>query len=89
MVSLIQETISHYVNNGSHVVMCMLDASQTFDRVNLLTLFKKLRDRNMCPVYLKTLIQMYRTQSLRINWNGYISPEFNVNNGVKQGAVLN
>ena len=42
----------------------------------------------MGPVYLKTLIQMYRTQSLRINWNGYISPEFNVNNGVKQGAVL-
>ena len=37
-VSNIQETNSYYVNNGSHVVMSMLNASQAFDRVNLLTL---------------------------------------------------
>ena len=66
-VSMIQETISYYVNNGSHVIMCMLDESQASDCVNLLTLFKKLRG-----IYLKTLIQMYRTQSLRIDWNIYI-----------------
>ena len=87
MCMCLNETTSCYVNNGSHVVMCMLDASQAFDRVDILTLFKKLRDKSMCPVYLKTLIQMYRSQSHRINWNGYISLEFNVNNGVKQGAI--
>ena len=54
---MVQETISYYINNGSHVVMCMLDASYAFDRVNLLTLFKKLRYKRMCPVYLRTLIQ--------------------------------
>ena len=57
-VSMVQETISYLINNGSHVVMCMLDASQAFNRVNLLTLLKKLHCKGMCPVYLKTLIQL-------------------------------
>ena len=60
-VSMVQETIGYYINNSSHVVMCMLDASQAFDSVNLLTLFNKLHCKRMCPVYLKTLIQLYRT----------------------------
>ena len=42
----------------------------------------------MCPVYLRILIQLYRTQSLRINWNVWISSEFTVSNGIKQGVVL-
>ena len=36
--------------------MCMLDASKAFDRVNLLTLFKTLYSRGMCPIYLKLLM---------------------------------
>ena len=40
-VSMVQETISYYINNGGHVVMCMMNASQVFGCVNLLTLFKK------------------------------------------------
>ena len=37
---------------------------------------------------MKTLIQMYSTQSLGINWKGYILSEFSVYNCLKQGAVL-
>ena len=69
-VSMVQETITYYINNGSHVVICVLAASQSFDRVNLLTSLKKLHRKETCPVHLKTLIQLYRTKSLRINWNG-------------------
>ena len=39
-VSIIKEVINYYVNQNSCVYMCMLDASKTFDRVNLLVLFK-------------------------------------------------
>ena len=31
----------------------MLDASKAFDRLNLLTLFKTLYYRGMCPIYLR------------------------------------
>lgn len=87
-VSVIQEVINYYINNSSHVVMCMLDASKAFDRVNLFTLFHKLRQRKMCPIYLKVLINMYRSQVVRVNWNGCESSGFSVNTGVKQGGVL-
>ena len=35
----------------------MLDASKAFDRVNLLTLFKPLYSRGMCPIYMRLLIK--------------------------------
>ena len=50
-MSSIIETINYYNNNGSNVYLCMLDASKAFDRVNLLTLFKTLYKRNMCPFF--------------------------------------
>ena len=74
--------------NKTSISANIMGLHSTFDRVNLLTLFNKLHSKGMCPVYLKTLIHLYRTQSLRINWNGCTSSEFAVSNGVKQGAML-
>ena len=39
-ISIIKEVIKYYVNQNSCVYKCMLDASKTFDRVNLVVLFK-------------------------------------------------
>ena len=47
--SVICEVINYYINNDSCIYMCMLDASKAFDRVNHLSLFHKLKLRNMCP----------------------------------------
>ena len=38
---MVQQTISHYVTNGSNENVLMLDASKAFDRVHYITLFKK------------------------------------------------
>ena len=40
-VNSINETVNYYINNSGKVYVCTLDASKAFDRVNLLTLFKK------------------------------------------------
>ena len=69
-VSVIQEVINYYINNSSHVVACMMDASKAFDRVKLFTLFVKLRQRKMCPVFMRVLINMYRSQTVKVKWNG-------------------
>ena len=70
------------------IYMCMLDASKAFDRVNHLSLFNKLKLRNMCPTILKFLMCTYQRQSVMVNWNGECSSTFSVGNGVKQGGVL-
>ena len=66
----------------------MLDASKAFDRVNLLTLFKKLYDKGLCPLYLRLLMILYKEQKMRVRWNTNVSEIFSVSNGVKQGGVL-
>ena len=48
-VSVICEVINFYIHKDSCIYMCMLDASKAFYRVNHLSLFNKLKLRNMCP----------------------------------------
>ena len=65
-----------------------LNASKAFDRVYLLTLFKKIFERNMCPLFLRCLIHSYCNKKMRIKWNAAISNSFDTSNGVKQEGVL-
>ena len=87
-VSSIFETANHYVSSAGAAHVCMLDASKAFDRVNLLTLFRKLHNRSMCPLFLRFLIHSYCNQKMRVKWNGSLSGTFSASNGVKQGGVL-
>ena len=65
-VNSVNETVNYYINNSGQVYVCTLDASKAFDRVNLLTLFKKLFERNMCPLFLRFLIPSYCNQKMHI-----------------------
>ena len=53
-----------------------------FDRVNLLTLFRKLHNRSMCPLFVRFLIHSYCNQKMRVKWNGSLSGTFSASNGV-------
>ena len=85
---MVQQTISHYVTNGSNVNVLMLDASKAFDRVHYITLFKKLIARGMCPLTIRLLLYMYAQQKLQVKWNSSVSNQFGVSNGVRQGGVM-
>ncbi len=86
--SMAQETISYYVNNGSNIYGLMLDASKAFDHVNYCKLFRILREKNICLLYCRLLLNMYVNQKLRVRWKSTHSSYFNVSNGVKQGGII-
>ena len=44
----------------------MLDASKTYDEVNLLLLFQKLHDKGMCPITLKFIVKLYINQCIQV-----------------------
>ena len=83
---VLKEAISYYVNNGSTVCCTLLDATKTFDRAEYLKLFKLLMVRDISPVSLRLLLNMYTCHGIRIAWNDGCSDSFSVLNGVKQGC---
>ena len=44
-ISTITEIINYYIKNSSNLYMCTLDCIKAFDRVSLVLLFTKLRER--------------------------------------------
>ncbi len=66
--SMVQESVSHYVQNGTNVYGLLLDASKAFDRVNYCKLFRLLLDRGFCLMYSRLLLNMYTNKKLCVRW---------------------
>ena len=86
--TIVKETIDYYRNRGGNVYCLALDASKAFDRVSFTQLFKCLLNRNICPLILRLLVNMYTNQKNRVQYNQSLSDFFTITNGVKQGGVL-
>ena len=84
----VQETVSHYLRNGSEIFSCLLDFSKAFDKVNFRQLFEKLIERKVPFIVLRLLLFIYRKQSCYVKWNSMKSESFVIRNGVRQGAIL-
>ena len=86
--SIVKETVDYYLNRGGRVYCLALDASKAFDRVSFSQLFNCLLSRNMNPLIVRLLLNMYTNQTNRVKYNKSLSECFTVTNGVKQGGVL-
>ena len=84
----VKEIAAHYNEKESNVLVSMLDGSKAFDKVNYVKLFSLLIDRNIPGVFLRIIMDLYTRRNLRASWNGVISTNFFVSNGVRQGGVL-
>ena len=82
------ETIRYFMRNGSEVFVCVMDMKKAFDTVQHSVLFNKLLERGIPSSYVRLLMVMYSRQSANVRWNGDVSKQFPITNGVKQGAVL-
>ena len=82
------ETINHYVNEGSNVSRCLLDASKAFDRVHWGRLFKILIERKVPFLFIRLLLDSYLRQLTCVAWGLSKSRYVSLSNGVKQGGVL-
>ena len=83
---VLKEASKYYMRNKSDVYIGMLDASKAFDRIRHDRLFEILLKRQLPTVLTKILFDSYKRQRLQANWNGYISKQFGIYNGVKQGG---
>ena len=78
---LLIETIEYYNSNNTDCFMLLLDASKVFDLIEYYS-------RNMCPVTLRLIMNMYISQKMQVRFSNVLSSQFTVGNRVKQGGVL-
>lgn len=85
---VMKAVVNRYLNRGSRVFACLIDASKAFDLVDHRILFNKLLQRNMPKPLVRLLLHWYKSQQLCVRWMGRTSECFQVSNGVRQGGVL-
>ena len=74
--AVFKETVSHFLENGSNVYACLLDASSAFDRVHYGKLFDVLMKRNMPAVFIRLLLDSYLNQRICAEWGACKSDFF-------------
>ena len=84
---VLKETVAYYTSHESSVHCVMLDATKAFDRVDYYKLFAKLINRNISPVVIRFLLNLYTNQVSRVRWNDVFSLYCPIHNGVRHGAI--
>ena len=85
---MVLETVQYYKDRGNPVFIYLLDSSKAFDYLRFDILFDTLFQRNLCPLVIRLLLNIYVNSKYQVAWNGALSEYFDIKNGVKQGAVL-
>ena len=84
----LKETLAYYTVDGRTAFCTLLDATKAFDRVNYCKLFRILLDREIPPVYLRLVLNLYTNSVACVSWNGVCSRSFVIENGVRQGGIV-
>jgi len=84
---VLKETLAYYSTDGGTALCTFLDATKAFDRVNYCKLFRLLLHRNIPPIHLRLLLNMYTNSVANVRWNGVFSNSFSVLNGESKAEL--
>ena len=82
------EMISHYMESGSDVFMCLYDLQKAYDSVEYPVLLQRLFDGGINGKLWRLVKDWYSGSRCMVKTNGSYSGDYNVERGVKQGSVL-
>lgn len=84
----VRNVIDYFVTNDSSVNVCLLDISKAFDKVNHNCLFVKLLQLSVPLCVVRILHDWYSKMSARVKFGNFLSNEYVILCGVRQGGVL-
>ena len=79
--------MGHYLRNGSHPILTVLDCSKAFDTCRFGTLFSKLLASGLPPIVVRALMTIYQQQYAWVKWGQSVSSRFCIVNGTRQGSM--
>ena len=84
---LVTEVVQHYLRNGSHPIVAVLDCSKAFDTCKFGTLFAKLLEKGVPAIVVRAMMTIYEKQYAWVSWGDAKSDMFPILNGTRQGSV--
>ena len=84
---IVREIVKYYMDYGSNVYMCCIDATKAFDKIRHDKLFLLLAERGLSGLDLRLLLNLYQRQQVRTSWQNEQSHTFGVSNGIRQGSI--
>ena len=84
---LVQEVVGHYLREGSHPLVVVLDCSKAFDLCKFDKLFTAILDKGMPPIIVRVLMYIYEEQFAWVRWGNARSSRFSISNGTRQGSI--
>jgi retron-type reverse transcriptase len=84
---ILREIVASYQIKNKNTIVCAIDASKAFDKINRMKLLYKLKDKIDGKIWL-ILYKYYASSVAYINLNSESSPMFKTSLGVKQGGPL-
>ena len=84
---LVTEVVQHYLRNGSHPIVAVLDCSKAFDTCKFSTLFNALLEKGVPAVAIRAMMTVYEQQYAWVTWGNTRSDIFPILNGTRQGSV--
>ena len=83
-----KEVVHHYLNSGSNVHSCLLDASKAFDRVHYGTLFRLLLTKCVSMCFIRLVLDSHIRQKACALWNSVKSRYFTMANSVNREGLF-
>lgn len=84
----VQQVVKYFTSRGSTVFVTAVDASKAFDRLDHNILLAKLRSRKLPNCFIRVIACWYSKLYSSVVWNSFLSTEFRVRAGVRQGGIL-
>ena len=84
---LVSEVVQHFLRQGSHPIVTLLDCRAAFDTCKFDILFKRVLDTGVPAVVVRALMFSYQQQYAWVRWGQSRSDIFLIKNGTRQGSI--
>ena len=84
---LVTEVVQHFLRQGSHPIVTLLDCKAAFDTCKFNILFNRVLDQGVPAIVVRTLMYSYQQQFAWVRWGHARSDIFPIRNGTRQGSI--
>ena len=84
---LVTEVVQHFLRQGSHPIVTLLDCKAAFDICKFNILFEKLISTGLPAIVVRALMFSYQHQYAWVKWGSVRSDTFFIQNGTRQGSI--